>query len=106
MQPPSALYLPAPHCGCYNLLHAAATCGSPTAILSLLILRTFADLQLVRQLMDEAVADGFTVLRAWATAVDPQYSLQPSPGNFSEPIFRGLDYVLDQARQRNLKVRP
>ena len=55
--------------------------------------------------MDEAVADGFTVLRAWATAVDPQYSLQPSPGNFSEPIFRGLDYVLDQARQRNLKVR-
>eukprot|EP00891_Asterochloris_glomerata_P001627 jgi/Astpho2/1627/e_gw1.00030.19.1_t len=59
---------------------------------------------LVRQLMDEAVADGFTVLRAWATAVDPQYSLQPSPGNFSEPIFRGLDYVLDQARQRNLKM--
>ena len=55
--------------------------------------------------MDEAVADGFTVLRAWATAVDPQYSLEPSPGNFSEPIFRGLDYVLDQARQRNLKVR-
>ena len=76
-----------------------------SALLSLLNFRTPAALQLVRQLMDEAVADGFTVLRAWATAVDPQYSLQPSPGNFSEPIFRGLDYVLDQARQRNLKVR-
>ena len=126
--------------------------------------------QLIRSIMDQAVANGLNVMRAWAAAVDPEYALQTSPGKtllarphccmhatckllqkgpcmiishrvrqsttsprspavagpptllrgqerhacldaactgqFSEPMFRGLDYALDQARQRGLKVRP
>ena len=54
--------------------------------------------------MDAAVASGLNVMRAWAHAVSPEYALQTSPGAFSEPIFRGLDYALDQARLRGLKV--
>ena len=44
--------------------------------------------QLIRSIMDQAVANGLNVMRAWAAAVSPEYALQPSPGNFSEPIFR------------------
>ena len=44
--------------------------------------------QLIRGIMDQAVANGLNVMRAWAAAVSPEYALQPSPGNFSEPIFR------------------
>lgn len=61
--------------------------------------------QLVRAIMDEAAAAGLNLVRAWAHASSPEYALQPSPGRFSEPVFRGLDYALDQARQRGLKVR-
>ena len=60
--------------------------------------------QLVRTIMDEAAAAGLNLVRAWAHASSPEYALQPSPGRFSEPVFRGLDYALDQARQRGLKV--
>ena len=60
--------------------------------------------QLVRAFMDEAAAAGLNLVRAWAHASSPEYALQPSPGRFSEPVFRGLDYALDQARQRGLKV--
>lgn len=33
---------------------------------------------LVRRLLDRAVANGFSVVRAWATAVSPQYALEVS----------------------------
>ena len=60
--------------------------------------------QLVRSMMSEAAAAGLNLVRAWAHASSPEYALQPSPGRFSEPVFRGLDYALDQARRRGLKV--
>ena len=47
---------------------------------------------------------GLNVVRAWATSASSNYALQTSPGNFSEAMFRGLDYALDQARQLDLKV--
>lgn len=55
--------------------------------------------------MDMAVADGLTMLRCFAFATNPQYPMQTSPGVYNEAIFRGLDYALDQARQRGLKAR-
>ena len=61
-------------------------------------------MQLIRDVMSKGQAAGLNVIRAWATSASPYYALQTSPGNFSEPIFRGLDYALDQARQQNLKV--
>jgi mannan endo-1,4-beta-mannosidase len=35
---------------------------------------------LVRDMLDRAVANQFTVMRAWAHSVDPQYALQVRPG--------------------------
>ena len=60
--------------------------------------------QLIRDVMSKGQAAGLNVIRAWATSASSHYALQTSPGNFSEAIFRGLDYALDQARQQNLKV--
>ena len=54
--------------------------------------------------MDEAVANNLNVIRFFANAVDKPYTLETSPGTFNEQVFRGLDYALDQARQRGLKV--
>ncbi len=62
-------------------------------------------LQLIRDLMDDAVANGLNLMRFFALPVDQQYSIQPVPGQFNEAVFRGLDYALDQARQHGIKVR-
>jgi mannan endo-1,4-beta-mannosidase len=68
--------------------------------------REFDGVQLLRNIMDKAVGAGLNVMRAWAHAVSPEYALQPSPGQYREAVFRGLDYVLDEARKRKLKVMP
>ncbi|KAK9841349.1 hypothetical protein WJX74_004374 [Apatococcus lobatus] len=60
--------------------------------------------QLLREIMDQAVSSGLTVMRAMAFGVSPEYALETSPGQYSETIFRGMDYMLDQARQRGIKV--
>ncbi len=54
--------------------------------------------------MDMAVADHLSVLRTFAFATDAPYALQTLPGVYNEDVFRGLDYTLDQARQRGIKV--
>ena len=61
-------------------------------------------LQLIRELFDMAVASNLNLVRFFAFAVSPEYALQPSPGQYNEAIFRGLDYALDQLRSRGLKV--
>ena len=61
-------------------------------------------MQLIRNVMTKAREAGLNVVRAWATSASSNYALQTSPGNFSEAMFRGLDYALDQARQLDLKV--
>lgn len=63
-------------------------------------------LQLLRQTMDTAAGAGLNMLRMWTNGVTPAYAVQRSPGVYNEGMLRGLDYVLDQARQRNLKVQP
>ena len=60
--------------------------------------------QLIRDVMTKGREAGLNVIRAWATSASSNYALQTSPGNFSETMFRGLDYALDQARQLDLKV--
>lgn len=56
--------------------------------------------------MDEAIEANLTVMRAWAVGVTSTYAVQTSPGVFSEPMLRGIDYALDQARQHNLRASP
>jgi mannan endo-1,4-beta-mannosidase len=60
--------------------------------------------QALRKVMDDAVSNGFTVLRAWAHGVTQQYATMTAPGKFNEALLRGLDYALVQARERGLKV--
>ena len=60
--------------------------------------------QLIRSLWDTAVNNNLNLVRFFAFAVSPEYALQPSPGQYSEAIFRGLDYALEQLRSRGLKV--
>ena len=62
-------------------------------------------LQLIRDVMTKGREAGLNVIRAWATSASQNYALQTAPGNFSEAMFRGLDYALDQARLLDLKVR-
>eukprot|EP00884_Botryococcus_braunii_P015420 jgi/Botrbrau1/2561/Bobra.0079s0047.1 len=59
--------------------------------------------ELLRKTMDDAAAAGLTVLRFWTNGVTPSYAVQQSPGVYNEAMLRGLDYVLDEARKRNVK---
>ena len=61
--------------------------------------------QLARGYLDTAVANNLNVMRIWAQTVGfNRAPFQTSPGVYNENIFRGLDYALDQARQRNIKA--
>lgn len=43
-------------------------------------------------------------MRTWAHSVSKPYALQTSPGQYNEAIFRGLDYVIAQARLTGIRV--
>lgn len=60
--------------------------------------------QLVRALLRRGSELGFNSMRTWVHAVNPQYALQPKAGEYSEAAFQGLDYLLDEARQANIKL--
>lgn len=60
--------------------------------------------ELVRKLLDRAAENKLNVLRTWAHTVSPQYALELSPGEYSEAAFRGLDYLLNEARKRGIRV--
>lgn len=50
------------------------------------------------------MATGLNLVRFFALPVDAQYALQSAPGRFNEAAFRGLDYALECARARGIKV--
>lgn len=60
--------------------------------------------QLVRELLDTAKAAGLNTMRTWAFTVDEAFSMQPEPGVYNEGALRGLDYLLDEARKRGIKL--
>jgi hypothetical protein len=43
-------------------------------------------------------------MRMWGHTVTPGHALQPSEGVYDESIFQALDFVLDEARIRGLKL--
>lgn len=59
---------------------------------------------MIRELLDAAQRQGLNVFRAWAHPVSPPYALETAPGEYNEAIFRGLDYLLDEARKREIRV--
>lgn len=61
--------------------------------------------QQVLEVLDDAKAVGLTVVRTWAFNDGPEWNaLQPSPGQFDERVFCGLDFVLAEAGKRGLKI--
>lgn len=59
---------------------------------------------LVRNILDKAQAHGLDVLRTWAHPVSAPYALASGPGVYNEDVFRGLDYLLDEARKRGVRL--
>lgn len=59
---------------------------------------------LLRNILDDAAAAGMTVMRAWAHGVQPDAVLQVAPGQYNHELLRGLDYAMDQARIRGIRV--
>lgn len=43
-------------------------------------------------------------MRTWAHGVSPPYPVLLGPGNYNKGMLRGLDFALDEARKRGLKV--
>jgi len=55
--------------------------------------------------LDDAVSLGVSVVRTWAFADGPgQPHLQPLPGVFDENTFAALDFVVAEAKDRNLRL--
>lgn len=60
--------------------------------------------EVVRQMLQTVADSGFNTIRIWAHTVTPQYAIMRGPGEFDEGALKGLDYVVDEARKRGLKV--
>lgn len=58
----------------------------------------------VRTLLDEHVKLGMEVVRTWTFAYYWDKALQWAGGSYNEDAFRALDYAIDEAGKRNLKL--
>eukprot|EP01025_Chloroclados_australasicus_P012264 TRINITY_DN1562_c0_g1_i2.p1 TRINITY_DN1562_c0_g1~~TRINITY_DN1562_c0_g1_i2.p1 ORF type:complete len:656 (-),score=54.72 TRINITY_DN1562_c0_g1_i2:524-2491(-) len=55
-------------------------------------------------LFDTAAGAGMSVGRAFGHGSSPSFALQPSPGVYNEAAFVGLDKVIYEAGQRNIRL--
>ena len=59
----------------------------------------------VRLVLDDAAALGVSVIRTWAFADGPKPPhMQPAAGIFDPDLFDALDYVVEEARKRGLRL--
>jgi len=60
----------------------------------------------VDEVLDDAAYFGATVVRTWAFHDGPDgwNALQTAPGVYEESVLKGLDYVLKEAKERNLRL--
>ncbi|PIA55400.1 hypothetical protein AQUCO_00800275v1 [Aquilegia coerulea] len=58
----------------------------------------------VRAMLQSGAKMGLTVCRTWAFNDGAYNALQISPGQFDERVFKGLDYVIAEARQHGIKL--
>ncbi|KAM0927625.1 hypothetical protein ACQ4PT_002754 [Festuca glaucescens] len=58
----------------------------------------------VTSALSQAAGRGLTVARTWAFSDGGSNALQYSPGNYNENTFKGLDFVLSEARKAGVKV--
>lgn len=59
---------------------------------------------MVRSQLDKAQQFGLNVMRTWAHPVTAPYALMTGPGQYREEMFRGLDYLIDEARKRGIRL--
>jgi hypothetical protein len=55
--------------------------------------------------MNQGVAAGMKVVRVWAHSITPGWEMQKGPGSYDEKVLKGMDFVMDEAHKRGLKVR-
>ncbi|KAM2020721.1 hypothetical protein FF1_042512 [Malus domestica] len=58
----------------------------------------------VSSALREAKEHGLTIARTWAFADGGYRALQTSPGSYDEKTFRGLDFVISEAKKSGIKV--
>ncbi|KAL6615747.1 hypothetical protein ACP70R_038017 [Stipagrostis hirtigluma subsp. patula] len=58
----------------------------------------------VTSAMSQAAGKGLSVARTWAFSDGGSNALQYQPGHYNENTFRGLDFVLSEARKYGIKV--
>ena len=56
------------------------------------------------RIMNEGVKTGLKVIRAWAHTISEGNEVQKRPGVWDEDALKGLDFFLDEARKRGLRV--
>jgi mannan endo-1,4-beta-mannosidase len=54
--------------------------------------------------MNEGVAAGMKVIRVWAHSITAGWEMQKGPGNYDEKVLKGMDFVMDEAHKRGLKI--
>lgn len=55
-------------------------------------------------MLDDAISHGANVVRVWTQSVTTVNAMETSPGQYREAVLRGLDYVVDEARSRGLRL--
>lgn len=58
----------------------------------------------VSAVFQEASSHGLTVARTWAFNDGGYRALQYSPGSYNEQVFKGLDFVVAEARRNGIKL--
>ncbi|GMH38575.1 hypothetical protein BSKO_06459 [Bryopsis sp. KO-2023] len=60
----------------------------------------------VEEILDKSVELGINVIRTWGFSEGPLEwrSLQPAPGEYDENTWRGMDFALDEASKRGVRL--
>ena len=54
--------------------------------------------------LDKAAANGLNVVRSFAFGTTEGFGLQTKPGEYNEKAFKALDFMIDEAGKRDLKL--
>jgi len=60
--------------------------------------------QHVLNVMDTGVKAGLKVIRLWAHSMTPGWELQTGPTTYNEKVLVGMDFVMDEAAKRGLRI--
>ena len=82
----------------WEMMEAATGAGPPARHLPL------PGREHIQRLLNEGVAEGLKVVRVWAHTISKGNEVQSRPGVWDEDALRGLDFFLDEARKRDVKV--